>query len=137
MSARLPNWRSALSAYFEKVRATAFVYGKSDCACFVAGAVEAMTGVDPMADIRGRYATVIGAKRFLKSAGASSLADFVARSFEEVHPAYARCGDLGVIKTDGPFGAALGVVSGERVMALTENGLDSVDRSTMQRAFTV
>ena len=136
MTARRDNWRAALSAYLTQMRATGFVYGKSDCACFAAGAVEAMTGIDPMAEIRG-YASIAGAHGALKQTGARDLADLLARSFAEIHPSEARYGDLGLFETDGPFGYAIGVVTGERVMAMSENGLDSLDRAGMARAFQV
>lgn len=137
MTTRLPDWRSRLARYYEGVRKSPFEYGATDCACFAAGAVEAMTGVDPMASIRGRYKTVKGGLKVLRDAGAKSLVDLVARNFEEVHPSAARVGDIAVMASDGPFGAALGVVAGERVMAMSEAGLDSVDRSAMTRAFRV
>lgn len=136
MSARRDNWRAALSAYLISMGARPFVYGETDCARFAAGAVEAMTGVDPMADILD-YVSVAGAWGALKATGAADLADLVARSFDEIHPSAARCGDLALYETDGPFGYAVGVVAGERVMAMAENGLDSVDRADMARAFRI
>lgn len=160
---RLSDWRSRLSRYIESVRADPFVWGESDCACFAAGAVEAMTGADPMADFRGAYSSPSDGRRLLRSLGAAprakarthkspvgaqgdiecrpsptgGLGTVLARSFEEVHPAFARDGDLALIETDGPFGAAIGVFMGERIMSRAVTGVDSAPRREAARAFRI
>ena len=55
MLRRIPNWQSALSAYLLDAVGARFEYGKRDCGLFVAGAIEAMTGVDVAELLRGRY----------------------------------------------------------------------------------
>jgi hypothetical protein len=69
---RLPDWETRLAAFLEPLRLRAFAWGKHDCCIFTAGAVEAMTGVDAMAEFRGRYSTQIGAKRARRSTRSSS-----------------------------------------------------------------
>ena len=55
MLTRLPNWQSLLSAYLVTAAAEPFAYGRFDCGLFVAGAIDAMTGVDVVPGIRGEY----------------------------------------------------------------------------------
>jgi len=55
MRARLIDWQARASAYIERVAAQPFRYGSLDCGLFVAGAIEALTGVDVAAPLRGQY----------------------------------------------------------------------------------
>jgi hypothetical protein len=55
MLTRLPNWQTALSTYLVEEAETRFAYGLFDCGLFAAGAIVAMTGVDPARGIRGQY----------------------------------------------------------------------------------
>jgi hypothetical protein len=52
---RLPDWQSRLSAFVVANSARRFEYGAFDCGLFVAGAIEAMTGVDVAGELRGKY----------------------------------------------------------------------------------
>ncbi|MFZ4165175.1 DUF6950 family protein [Brevundimonas sp. NPDC058933] len=56
-----------LDAFVERMAATPFVDGSSDCALTVADWVMVATGCpDPAADLRGRYTTALGRERLLK-----------------------------------------------------------------------
>jgi hypothetical protein len=70
---RKPDWEARLAAYLEPLRLRAFAWGQHDCCTFSAGAVEAMTGVDPMPEFRGRYSTAIGSARALSRFGRGTL----------------------------------------------------------------
>ncbi|MBB4620123.1 DUF6950 family protein, partial [Sphingomonas abaci] len=70
---RYPDWEARLAAYLEPLRARPFAWGRHDCSTFAAGAVEAMTGVDPMPEFRGRYSTARGSVRALRRFGAGTL----------------------------------------------------------------
>ena len=135
---RVPGWRGALFDYIRYNRDTPYTLGENDCWIFVTGAVTAMTDVDVSKPHRGNYKTVRGALGIIRRAGASNMADFAATYFKELpSPLYAQIGDIMAIPTDDAFGFALGVLTGERIQILTENGIDSHDRSEATRAFGV
>lgn len=132
---RLVDWRPRLVDYLARIRAEPLVYGSHDCALFVAGAVEAMTGADPATAYRGTYTSL---KTGLKRLGSAGLADHVAlvRSLlDEVPPAFAMVGDVAVIGEVGT--PALGVFEGENILVLQETGLGLIPRSAATLAFRV
>ena len=133
---RLPNWRSRLSAYLAAARTKPFVYGEHDCARFAAGAVEAVTGVDPSADLGIRYTTLAGGRRALRARGYRDPVAFVRERFEEIAVSFARAGDLAVLDTAA--GPALAVVGGAEVFApAPERGLVVLPLTTAITAFRV
>ena len=103
---RLPDWEARLAAYLEPLRTLPFAWGKHDCCTFAAGAVKAMTGVDPMPEFRGRYTTARGSVRALRRIGAGNLASTLNGKFETVDPSLAHRGDI--IMSDGLLGVCLG-----------------------------
>ena len=50
---RLDSWQTTLSVYLLQCYGRPFKYGVMDCGLFVAGAIEAMTGVDVASELRG------------------------------------------------------------------------------------
>lgn len=133
---RLPDWLERLTAYISDCRQKPFRPGQHDCALFAAGAVEAMTGMDPAASWRGTYRTIADGKAALQSAGYSDHVAAVASLFEEVPPSMAHVGDLAVVDSGADFDA-LGVVQGAHVFVLVPAGLWFVDRMDAKRAFRV
>lgn len=133
---RLPDWQPRLIAYLAAASRKPFTAGAHDCALFTAGAVEAMTGLDPAAKWRGKYKTIKAGVAALRRKGHADHVGYVASMFEEVTPAFAHVGDIGVV--EGAFGfGALGIVQGEGVYVLTEQGMAIVSRMNMLRAFRV
>lgn len=124
---RLPNWEARLAAYLSPLRLRPFAWGSHDCCLFAAGAVEAMTGVDPMPEFRGRYSTAIGAARALKRYGAGTLDTTLNTKFAPVPAALAHRGDI--IMSDG----LLGICGGSFLYAVgsegEREGLVSIDRA--------
>lgn len=131
MTSRRPDWRAQLRVYVESVRGLAFVWGQMDCALFVAGAVEAMTGIDHTDGLRGKYDTAASALRTVRMLGYIDHVDMARAKFDEIKdrgrpaPHLAQVGDIAVIPT--PAGAALGIVQGPRVFAMGERGLTTID----------
>lgn len=77
-----------------------FTWGSHDCVLFAADCVEACTGVDPAAGMRGTYGTPIGAARVLKRAGGmEALA--IEHLGPEVPPLMAQPGDVGIVRSAG------------------------------------
>lgn len=135
---RLHGWRTRLHEAVEARRRVPFSFSAGvDCALFVSDCIEAMTGEDPAADFRGRYTTDIGAMRVIRNAGYANLADLVSSKLEEIAPVRAQVGDVAFIPDESPFGGALGIVIGEQVACLHIDGIGSVPRTLMTRAFRV
>ncbi|MDN4633853.1 hypothetical protein QCD71_20230 [Sphingomonas sp. PsM26] len=103
---RLPDWEARLAAYLEPLRTLPFSWGEHDCCLFSAGAVIAMTGVDPMPEFRGRYTTARGSVRALRRLGAGTLAATLNQKFETVDASLAHRGDI--VMSDGLIGICLG-----------------------------
>ncbi len=107
-------------------------WGKNDCCTFAAGAVEAMTGVDPMAFARGHYATETGALRLIKRHGHDTFAEILASIFgEPAAPSFGGQGDIGI------SGMACGVILGRKTLFLGAGGLTLFDTSRLECAFRV
>lgn len=128
---RLPDWRNRLDAYLDEKTREPFEYGTNDCALFVAGAVNAMTGFDPAEGFRGRYHTSAQAQRSLLSHGYEKVTEMARQFFREIHPSRAQIGDLAVAED------ALGVIGGPMIFVLREDGLGQVPLSLATSAFEV
>ncbi|WP_242149632.1 DUF6950 family protein [Sphingomonas sp. BAUL-RG-20F-R05-02] len=113
---RKPDWDARLAAYLEPLRTRTFEWGAHDCCTFAAGAVEAMTGVDPMPEFRGRYSTAIGSARALTRFGKGSLEKTLDAKFEGVSAALAHRGDILM------SGGALGICWGAALIAVGVEG---------------
>ena len=104
-------------------------------------AVEIITGVDPWAELRGRYTTERGALRILKKfagGGVIEMAEKITTDLgaPEVMPPFARRGDIGLIVSGFVgFGASLGVCLGGDVAVVTPDGLRFLSRGSMSRVW--
>ncbi len=129
---RYPDWPIRLNKYIAKVQHDPFVMGKHDCCTFAAGAVEAMTGIDPMEEFRGKYATWREAVTALKALGENKLqATLVAKFGEPIGGAYAQKGD--VVMYEGACGIMLGLFG----MFIGGNGLMYVRLRNIDCTFRV
>jgi hypothetical protein len=132
---RHPNWEDRLAGYLEPLRTTPFQWGTNDCCTFAAGAVAAMTGIDPMAEFRGRYRTKRGAAIALGRIGTGTLSATMDGKLEPVPPALAQRGD--VVMIDG----GLGVLFGSTVILVgaagDRDGLVLRDRADATHAWRV
>lgn len=103
---RRPDWPTVLARFIEARRRQPFAWGANDCCTFAADAVVAMTGVDPMADLR-HLDTAAAATRFLAK---QSLAVLVSeRLGASVASAFGQRGDvLLVVQETRLLGICLG-----------------------------
>jgi hypothetical protein len=115
MLQRKPDWQSALSEYVIACAQQPFRYGAMDCGLFVAGAMEAMTGVDVAAELRGKYTNRTQAFEAIRRAcgrkSMGAIADHLAAKFgiEEVailsawrgDAVQSRTGRLGIVAMHG------------------------------------
>lgn len=135
---RVDNWRSKFSDEADKIRRLPFVWGEHDCAVGLVGNLtKALLGEDRAAIYRGTYDDPKSAYKVMKKAGFDNLADMVASMLPEIHISEAQVGDVAAIPTDTPFGFALGVVNGDRILALREDGMGTADLFDATRAFKV
>lgn len=88
---RHEDWDVRLSAFVDG--ALPHAWGTNDCAMFAAGAVLAMTGVDPAAEWRGSYATEDDAAALMDRLGGLDAVCLL-KFGEPVPPLCARRGDL-------------------------------------------
>ena len=132
---RVADWKARLSAYVATCARTPYALGSHDCALFAAGAVDAVTGTDPAAKWRGAYRSKEGGLRALKRAGYSDHIEATAAVLPEIHPAFAAEGDIAYVSDAATGQTALGVVQGELVYVLREDGLGLLPRAAMTRAF--
>lgn len=116
---RHDNWPERLADFIETRRDTPFAWGVNDCAGFAFHAVEAITGVDPIASLR-RYKTPLGAARILTREG-GMRALVTARLGEPVGAASAQRGDVVLVQIDGRD--TLVVCTGDRLAGPGVDGL--------------
>ncbi len=107
-------------AYIEAVRDRPFEWGRHDCCCFAAGAVQAMTGRNPMAEFLGAYSDRESARLALREIGAGTLYHTMLTKFgRPLHPSRARRGDIAYAVHEGP---TLGICLGQECAFVGEQG---------------
>lgn len=112
---RLPDWETRLADYIGGHRKAVFEYGRFDEVLFAAGAIEAMTGEDPAAHIRGRYDTRLGALRVMRREGFRNLVEVMDVRFGTVPLGHAQRGDITL------HGCGLGVCLGRDAYFIGED----------------
>lgn len=136
---RREDWPERLFEAVERHAALAVEWGVSDCFVLCMDAVLAMTDAEPWPELRGAYATEMGAAKQLRSRGVGNVADLFASAFAEIPAALAGRGDLGVVAV--PYGAGFAGVVFVDTMAVGKHadqpGLIRVPRSVVARAFRV
>lgn len=132
---RLPDWEARLHDYLAACERATFAWGTLDCVLFSAGAVLAMTGVDPAAAARGHYTTAIGSVRALRRYGDGTLIRTLNARFARQPIGFAKRGDL--VMVDGMVGVCIGADA----VFVGENdgvaGLVRFPRATWSRAWVV
>lgn len=140
---RHQDWESRLDRYLTAQRAAEFCYGQLDCALFAAGAVAAMTGVDPAENLRGRYATLREGLELLTTVlGDTSLPEALSGHFgfeEFQNVKFAGRGDIALVRDPATDDELLGIVdlSGARVALVARTGLQFAPVAAIVRAWRV
>lgn len=135
---RQPDWEDRLNTYLDRVKEDTFEWGKHDCALYSAGAVKAMTGHDPAADLRDTYTDEAGAKLALREKASGTLLRTMRAWFTE-HPgvAFAKRGDL-VMLDRATVGVCVGQFSwfvGQE--ADGREGLTTISTAACKYAFAI
>lgn len=118
---RFEDWPTRLADAIAGRQDMPFAEGKHDCCLAAADVIEAMTGVDLMADFRGRYRSAAGAHRLLVSEGKGTLLKTLislvpAHGGKKIPKAFASKGDLVMTKKavhDECMGQACGICVGQ------------------------
>lgn len=105
--------------------------GANDCVSFAAAAVQAQTGVDPLAQVPN-WRSARGAARVLRDLG--GLAAAVDGVLTPVGTGRAARGDIALV--EAPTGPALMVVEGETLIGPGPSGLVRLPRAAMLRAWS-
>ena len=116
---RLPDWPARLSALVSAAHGQAFQWGEHDCCLWAADAVQAITGVDLAADMRGTYSTAYEAQRALHSIG--GLKGAGERAGARIGPLQALAGDIGLVRQERK--PMLAVCQGEVWLCAATHGL--------------
>ena len=130
---RILGWEQRLAETVQRHGEAAFAWGVSDCLTLAVDALEAVTGSREPLEQYLRYSTETGAARVIRSSGYTSVEDGFAVHFEDVPPALAQRGDLGVIERDGE--TAAGVFTGIGFAVRGKTGLLYEPITAVKRAF--
>lgn len=130
---RLTDWQTRFSDFGKARASMPFAWGSNDCCSFVAAAVEALTGRNPMAGV-DPYASEIGAAKLIARAGGLKA---LASQYlgEPVSPLMAGVGDVVLVNNEGR--EMLGVCNGVNVMAPGEVGMVALSMGAALAAWKV
>lgn len=129
---RLPDWQPRLAALVSQRMRMPVVWGVHDCCLFAADALQAVTGVDVAADLRGTYSTQAEADAVLLAHG--GLVELcIARAGPVVPTALAQPGDVGLALLGKV--RALAVCGGAHFLAPGPLGLVPLPRAQVLRAW--
>lgn len=127
---RIQGWEKILADKIEAARHTPFHWGEHDCCLWAADVVQGLTGMDYMADFRGRYKNEFGALKLIKALELT-LEEAVSTRLTSTDIMFARRGDV-LLKS-----GALGICSGSEGYFVTPSGLTAIKTLDCERAWRV
>ena len=140
---RYPDWPARLERFLLEHDDRPFRYGTWDCGLFVAGAIRAMTGTDPAADVRGLYASRFELLDLIRSfTGAARLSGMVETIATRVGmpeiPASSACrGDVLLLRRSRGHSLALMALDGHSALVLGWRGIRRISEPAIARAWRV
>ena len=144
---RTKTWEQDFAAWITDVHLNPqpFAWGVTDCCLFVASGVQAITGVDLAADMRGKYDSQASAFALIQSlSGGSTVADMLAyvadgnALTEWPKPLFARRGDLVTIPNEeGELVAGIVSDNGKDVLSMGTDGVTNLSIQKVTRAWKV
>lgn len=132
---RLPDWDRRLMVVTVHHLSIPAEWGVSDCLLTVADAIEAVTGVDLAAKIRGKYDSEAGAARLLRRRRLETVEDALAKLLPETGRLLAQRGDVGTIERDGTVAA--GFLTDRGFAVKDARGLAFYPQTAIRHAFKV
>lgn len=114
---RFPDWPERLAALWAERAEMPFAWGAQDCVSFAADAALALTGIDPLAEFRGRYEDEESAYKLVGEGGLQAFVSQLMAQFgaQECPVEFAQRGDWAMVLVGNNL--VTGVVVGETVMA--------------------
>jgi len=136
---RLPDWPERLDRVIREARTRSFAYGTFDCALFAADCVQAVTGIDYAAELRG-YESKTAAYRIVAKFGSLEAMITSLLNKPPVHPANA--GRLAVVLAnieivDGEEGESMGFLTDAYCRFPIAKGLRKFTRSIARLAWSI
>lgn len=130
MALRLVDWDVRLVGYVDSVRGTPLVWGRTDCASLVRGAVRAMYDRDVLRGV-GSWTTSTGALRVLARWGGSYRAALEVAGVEDVPVPFRQRGDVAILPgVDSEGFPGLGVVVAGGVLTVAPGNLVDIVSAT-------
>lgn len=129
------DWEASLAAVLETYQASGFAWGVRDCFRLPLDVAQAVAGLSLWPEVRP-YHSARGALQRLARHGFRGVGDALAAVLEEVPPAWALRGDVGVVIEDGAE-AGVVVLGAELAGMAPDHGLTILPRARLARAFRV
>jgi hypothetical protein len=126
---RLGDWQARLSDYIVSNATTKFKYGVLDCGLFVAGAIEAMTGIDPAEGLRGKYKNRKEAFDAIESMCGTPTTEAIAEhlagqyNVQEVSVLFAQAGDAVVLRRGRRSSLGIVAMHGTEILTPFKDGI--------------
>jgi hypothetical protein len=147
MMKRKEDWPELLDAAIRDRSSIAFAWGANDCILFSCSVIEAMTGIDPAASLRGTYKDAFGALAAVTSTGATTLSGMVStlagqQGLKEIPHKMAQRGDLVCFtqeSTNPAFDVVFGIVGhcGKDAVCVSDEGLKRISVLKAVKAWRV
>ena len=134
---RCADWPERLAGLMHDRLTAPFAWGRQDCVTLAADAVLALTGADPLAEIRGTYDSEAAAEAIITGDG--NLYRLACRLWQQAGlpqlsaPALAQRGDVAWVEVENT--QAMGVVVGSQVAVPGPDGLTFVPLTAVLRAW--
>lgn len=130
---RRHDWQLRLSSFVQTRARTPFVWGSNDCCLFAADAVEAMTGVDLAASLRG-YDSELTAQQIIDAHG--GLEQLVTGLLgAAVSPLLAGVGDVVLLESES--GDMLAICNGVTAVAPAKRGMAVLAMNAARAAWRI
>lgn len=130
---RVRDWQDRFSAYVRERAAVPFAWGTNDCCTFAAGAVEALTGANPMAGVEPYSSEMAAARLILRAGDLRALASQFLGA--PVPPLMAAVGDVVLLVNEGR--ELLGVCNGINALAPSPEGVVALEMSAALSAWKI
>lgn len=140
MGSRMSRF-DAVCVTLEAELAKPYVYGTADCFFTGLAVIDALQGTNHTEAYSGRYTTLAGAQKALRTEGHKSLVTFFGGLLGSCAPAQAYLGDIGIIALPVPkrkrLAEHVGVHDGRRFVVKTAEGKRSFEFAQAIAAFRV
>lgn len=130
---RVRDWQDRFSAYARARAAVPFSWGTNDCCTFAAGAVEAITGSNPMAGVAPYDSEMAAARLILRAGDLRALASQFLGA--PVPPLMAAVGDVVLLMNEGR--ELLGICNGVNAMGPGPDGFVALEMTAASAAWKI